>query len=316
MKQLIITGDDFGYSRTMNEGIVYAYREGFLTSASLMPCGFAFDHAVELARRTPGLSVGVHLCLLQARAVLPHVEIPSLTDADGNLHNNPFLFGLKLFLRPGIRQQIERELRAQMAKFLATGLRPSHINTHMHLHAHPGVFPIIAQLGREHGIRFLRVPREDLYSHLLIDHRFFARKLVRGLFFWTLSIGLRAKMERAGFRHPEAIYGLLQSGHMDEIYLTQVLRQLEEGITEIYFHPGNNDDPVLRRWQPDYDHDGETAALLSPRLMELLHQLSIRLTRFEDVIQPGDAVPLETSTPEKSAPFLTSTLLKQGNRRN
>ena len=196
MKQLIITGDDFGYSRTMNEGIIYAFREGFLTSASLMPCGFAFEQAVEMARRTPGLSVGVHLSLLQAQAVLPHSEIPLLTDADGNLHSGPFLFGLKLFLVPGIRRQVERELRAQMAKFLATGLRPSHINTHMHFHAHPVVFPIIAQLGREHGIQFLRVPHEDLYTHMLIDHRFFARKLVRGLFFQVLSIGLRAKLER------------------------------------------------------------------------------------------------------------------------
>ena len=316
MKQLIITGDDFGYSRTMNEGIIYAYREGFLTSASLMPCGFAFEHAVELARRTPGLSVGVHLSLLQARAVLPHAEISSLSDADGNLRNNPFLFGLKLFLVPGIRQQVERELRAQMAKFLATGLRPSHINTHMHLHVHPLVFSIVAQIGREHGIRFLRVPREDLYSHLLIDRRFLASKLARGLFFWALSIGLRARVERAGFRHPEAIYGLLQSGHMDEIYLTQVLRQLEEGVTEMYFHPGSDEDPVLRRWQPDYNHASETAALLSPRLMELFRQLGIRLTRFEDVIQPEGETPSEAATAEKHAPLLASAFLKQEDRRN
>ncbi len=316
MKQLIITGDDFGYSRTMNEGIFSAFREGFLTSASLMPCGFAFEQAVDMSRRTPGLSVGVHLCLLQARAVLPHAEIPGLTDADGNLHNNPFLFGLKLFLVPGIRQQVERELRAQMAKFLATGLRPSHINTHMHLHAHPVVFPIIAQIGREHGIRFLRVPREDNYKQMLIDHRFFARKLVRGLFFRALSIGLRAKLERAGFRHPEAIYGLLQTGHMDENYLAQVFRQLEEGVTEIYFHPGSDDDPILRRWQPDYDHASETAALLSPRLMELLNQLGIRLTRFEDVIQPQDEAPAVDVKAPKTEPLLASALLERQDRQS
>lgn len=282
MKQLIITGDDFGYSRTVNDSILRAHRQGILTSASLMPCGFDFEYAVELARQTPSLSVGAHLCLLQGRAVLPHAEIPALTDADGNLHNNPFVFGLKLFVVPDIRWQIERELRAQMAKFLATGLRPSHINTHMHLHAHPVVFPIVAQLGREHGIRFLRVPRQSFHS-LLLDRRFFARKLARGLFFWALSVGLQAKIERAGFRHPDAICGLLQTGHLDEIYLARVLRQLEEGVTEIYFHPGADDDPVLRRWQSDYNHSAETAALLSPRLKELIGQLGIRLARFEDV---------------------------------
>ncbi|MCX6899165.1 MAG: hopanoid biosynthesis-associated protein HpnK [Verrucomicrobia bacterium] len=302
MKQLIITGDDFGYSRTVNEAIIRARREGFLTSASLMPCGFDFEYAAEQARQTPKLSVGVHLCLLQGRAVLPHVEIPALTDADGNFHNNPFVFGLKLFVVPGVRRQIERELRAQMAKFLATGLRPAHINTHMHLHAHPVVFPIIAQLGREHGIRFLRVPRQNFRS-LLLDRRFFARKLARGLFFWVLSAGLQAKIKRAGFRHPDAIYGLLQTGHLDETYLLRVLRQIGEGVTEIYFHPGADDDPILQRWQPDYDHAAETAALLSPRVKQLLQELGIQLIGFEGAIYPlATASGSAAVVPAKGAP--------------
>ena len=284
MKQLIITGDDFGYSRTVSDAILHAHREGFLTNASLMPCGFNFDYAVALAKQTPSLSIGVHLCLLQGRAVLPHADIPALTDAEGNFHNNPLAAGVRFFLVPGIRQQIERELRAQMEKFLATGLRPTHLNTHMHMHAHPVVFPIIAQLGREQGIRFLRVPRENLLSHLLIDRRFLASKLARGLFFWALCIGLDRKIRRAGLRAPDAIHGLLQSGHVDETYLTRLLPQIGDGVTEIYFHPGADDDPILRRWQPDYSHAAETAALLSPRVKQLLRQLGIQLTGFEGAI--------------------------------
>jgi hopanoid biosynthesis associated protein HpnK len=284
MKQLIITGDDFGYSRSVNDAIFRAHREGFLTSASLMPCGFDFDYAVGLAKKTPDLSVGVHLCLLQGRAVLPHAEIPALTDADGNFHNDPLAAGVKFFLASGIRGQIERELRAQMAKFLATGLRPSHLNTHMHLHAHPAVFPVIAQIGCEHGVRFLRLPREGLFAHLLVDRRLMASKLARGLFFGALCVGLESKVRRAGFRPPDAVHGLLQTGHLDEAYLARVLPRLKEGVTEIYFHPGADDDPVLRRWQSGYNHTAETAALLSPRLKELICELGIRLARFEDVV--------------------------------
>ncbi len=290
MKQLIITGDDFGYSRTVSDAILQAHREGFLTNASLMPCGFDFDYAVALAKQTPSLSIGVHLCLLQGRAILPHADIPALTDADGNFHNNPLIAGLGFFLVPGIRQQIERELRAQMAKFLATGLRPTHLNTHMHMHAHPVVFPIVARLSRELGIRFLRVPRENLFSHLLIDRRFLASKLVRGLFFWALCIGLDRKIRRAGFRAPDAIHGLLQSGHVDETYLTRLLPQIGDGVTEIYFHPGDDADPILRHWQPDYKHAAETAALPSPRVKQLLQQLGIQLIGFEDANPSPDAM--------------------------
>ena len=296
MKQLIITGDDFGYSRTVNDAIIRSHRDGVLTSASLMPCGYDFEYAAEQARQEPTLSVGVHLCLLQGRAVLPRAEIPALTDADGNFHNNPFLFGLKLFAAPGIRQQVERELRAQTEKFLATGLQPTHINTHMHLHAHPVVFPIVAQIGRERNIRFLRVPRQNL-SSLWIDRRFWAHKLARGLFFQALSVGLSAKIERAGFRCPDAIYGLLQSGHLDERYLLLLLRQLKEGVTEIYFHPGADDDPILRRWQPDYDHAAETAALLSTEVKQLIRQLDIQLIGFEQALR----TPSEKSKAERLA---------------
>jgi len=281
MKRLIITGDDFGYSRSMNDAIARAHREGILTGASLMPCGSAFEHAVELARQMPTLSVGVHFCLLQARAILPHAEVPALTNRTGEFHNNPIWAGLKFFLTPGIRQQIEREMRAQMAKFLATGLRATHINTHMHLHAHPLVFPIVAQIGREHGIRWLRVPRENLAQQLRWDRRFLAQKLARAVFFHAISTGLRQKIKDAGLRSPDAIHGLLQTGHVDEAYLAKALPQLTEGLTEIYFHPGRDDDPVLRQWQTGYDHAGESAALLSHRLKQLIQQFGIQLGGFE-----------------------------------
>lgn len=108
--------------------------------------------------------------------------------------------------------------------------------------------------------------------------------MARGLFFWALCIGLDRKIRRAGFRPPDAMHGLLQSGHVDETYLTRLLPQIGDGVTEIYFHPGAAADPILRRWQPDYSHAAETAALLSPRLKQLLHQHGIQLIGFEDAI--------------------------------
>jgi predicted glycoside hydrolase/deacetylase ChbG (UPF0249 family) len=39
VKRLIITGDDFGLSRSVNEAIEEAHRRGYLTAASLMVGG-------------------------------------------------------------------------------------------------------------------------------------------------------------------------------------------------------------------------------------------------------------------------------------
>jgi predicted glycoside hydrolase/deacetylase ChbG (UPF0249 family) len=64
---LIVTGDDFGAAREVNDGIVAAHRDGILTSASLMVTGAAVEDAVRLARAHPDLAVGLHLVLVQGR---------------------------------------------------------------------------------------------------------------------------------------------------------------------------------------------------------------------------------------------------------
>ena len=85
MKKLILNADDFGLTRGVNEGIIRAHREGILTSATLMACGPAFDHAVELAKQSPTLGVGCHLVLVGGSAVAPLEEVSSLAGKDGRL---------------------------------------------------------------------------------------------------------------------------------------------------------------------------------------------------------------------------------------
>ena len=64
MKSVIVTGDDFGLAVPVNEAIVEAHRGGILTAASLMVSGNAAQDAVERARPTPSLRVGLHLVLV------------------------------------------------------------------------------------------------------------------------------------------------------------------------------------------------------------------------------------------------------------
>ena len=49
MKELIITGDDFGLSQSVNEAIEEAHRQGLLHGASLMVGAKATTDAVERA---------------------------------------------------------------------------------------------------------------------------------------------------------------------------------------------------------------------------------------------------------------------------
>ena len=112
-----------------------------LTSASLMVAGDAFEEAADMARRMPGLAVGLHVVLVDGRAVLPPRRSLISLMRNGRFPRDPFRAGLgyALLSRRG-REELDRELAAQFERFASTGLPLSHVDGHCHLHAHPTVF--------------------------------------------------------------------------------------------------------------------------------------------------------------------------------
>jgi predicted glycoside hydrolase/deacetylase ChbG (UPF0249 family) len=145
-RRLVVTGDDFGASPSVNEAIVRAHTHGILTSASLMVTGAAFDEAVALARRHPGLSTGLHLVFCDARPASPPETIPDLVNGDGRLASRPGPTGIAhaIFWRQR-REQLEREIRAQFERYADTGLPFDHVDGHHHLHMHPFLFDQVAR---------------------------------------------------------------------------------------------------------------------------------------------------------------------------
>ena len=282
-KQLIVSGDDFGLSPGTNLGIITAHRDGILTDASLMVNGAAFTAAVELARTTPSLSVGLHLVLVQGRAASAPQDIPDLVDGAGMFRNNAPAAGFRYFFAPGLRQQIEREISAQLEKYLSTGLPLSHVDGHLNIHMHPSVLAILLKLASRYGIRAMRLPREPWRVSLRLDRRERGRKLLEALIFRNLTRFARPRLAAHGIRHPDQMFGLHQSGHVTEPYLLGVLQRLPPGITEVYGHPALLD-AEARRWRPaDYESEAEVAALTSARVREAIRSANIELASYGDL---------------------------------
>ena len=222
-KRLIVNGDDFGLSEQVNAAILHAHRHGILTNASLMVSARAWRGAVELARATPSLQVGLHLTLVQGRAVLDPRHIPQLTDRDGNFLHNPIRAGLRYFFSARARSQIRDECRAQIERFLATGLPLAHIDGHVNIHLHPIVLHSLLELAEEYGIRAMRLTREDLACSLALDPRAALRKrLGVGCVYTRLSRHAEHKLAAAGIVWPDALFGLHQTGRVDEPYLLKL----------------------------------------------------------------------------------------------
>src|SRR5260370_16984488 len=89
MKRLVVNADDFGWSEGVNRGIVEAYRNGIVTSATVLANGAAFDGATQLARQERRLGVGVHLNLSDGAPLLARWEVPSLGNEGGQFSGGP-----------------------------------------------------------------------------------------------------------------------------------------------------------------------------------------------------------------------------------
>ena len=278
-RSIIITGDDFGSSRGVNRAIIEAHERGVLTNASLMVTGEAFEEAVALARAHPRLAVGLHLVLINGRSALSPQRIPHLVDPAGNFSTNPFNAGLRYQCRPAARREIRLEIRAQLEKFRATGLRLSHVDGHRHMHMPPVVLSELAELAEQFGIRAVRLPSEELRLGLQADKSRPVQKTgLWGVFSALRETYARDRLRPAGIRFPDRVYGLLQTGRMTEAYLLKLIPRIRADWVEVYSHP--TADPVALSNGASRQ---QLEALLSDRVREALDSEGFRLATYHEL---------------------------------
>lgn len=236
-RSIVINGDDFGFSRGVNQAIIQAHEQGVLTSTSLMVTGDAAEEAIALARSHPNLAVGLHLVLVCGRSVLSPREIPHLVDAAGNFSSSSVKAGLRYQFDRAARQELRQEIRAQLERFRSFGLPLSHVDGHLHLHVHPVVLRYLVELADEFQIKAIRLPFEELSMTLRLDSRNFITKLT----WWAVFSGLRrygeGLLQSKEIRFNERVYGLLQSSCMTKEYLLGLIPQIQANWVEIYSHP-------------------------------------------------------------------------------
>ena len=276
---LIINGDDFGYSEAVNRAIVQAHCEGVLTSASLMVNERAAAEAVELARAHPGLAVGLHLVLVLGRAALPHAELPAITNAAGRFTDSSFRAGVQYYFSPRARREVRREMRAQFERFAATGLAFSHVDGHTHLHQHPVIFEELLRLCEEFRVPRVRVVRGEMRTSLRLDRRHLPIKLVWGTVFHLLGRWCERRLAGRGFVRPRRVYGLLQSGDMNETYLLGLLETMAREPSEIYAHP-LAPDAAADDVRDNPGGERELQALLSGRVRAAIAQAGFQLATY------------------------------------
>jgi len=277
-RTLIVNADDLGLHPDIDRGIESAHRDGIVTSASISAVGDSFDEAVEICRRNAKLDVGVHLTLVGECPLTDPATLGDLVGGDGRFVNaHPALVARAVGLR--LRADaVRRELDAQITRVQRAGLRPSHVDAHQHVHLLPTIWPVVAELARRHGIRWVRMPA---FAPLGAERA--------GLVTVALRMGLNALRfaRRAGLgrlRSADVTPALAESGHLHSDTIARALAGVPRGaIAELVTHPGETTPALQSRYDWGYDWTGETAALMNPDLRRTLDRDGFVLRRFADL---------------------------------
>jgi hopanoid biosynthesis associated protein HpnK len=250
-RNLIVNADDFGWTAGVNRGIAEAHRNGIVTSASLLANGEAFAEAVELARATSGLGVGVHLNLNDGPPVARREAVPTLVNDEGQFEGGPDGLLLKIATRGLSIREVEMEWGAQISKVREAGVEPTHLDGHKHVHMLPGLFEVALRLAKRHGIGAIRVSHEasglraalstgELRAAVVLKQGVQARGLK------LLARDAREQAERAGVSTADYFCGIAQTGELTKEGVARLLRSLPEGTTELMCHPGYADEALRK----------------------------------------------------------------------
>ena len=282
-RRVIVTADDFGLAIPVNEAVERAHRDGILTTASLMVAEPAAADAVRRAKALGTLRVGLHVVLVAGRPQSAPELIPDLVDSGGMFPTNLAAAGVRWFFLPRVRKQLEAEIRAQFSAFAATGLAFDHVNAQCHMHLHPTVLGIVLRVAREYGRPAMRVPYEPFGPSWRATRDRRALRLANAYLLAPWLALMKARLRLARVRHNDRVLGLSDVGRMTPHRALALLRELQPGVTEIFFHA------ATRRWDDiapglrDYALEAELDALVSPELARALRAQDAQRIAFADL---------------------------------
>jgi predicted glycoside hydrolase/deacetylase ChbG (UPF0249 family) len=271
-KLVIVHADDLGETHSVNAATIKALQGGTINSASLMvPCPW-FPEMADYAKSHPDADFGLHLTLTSERVyyrwspVAAADKVRSLVDQNGYFRHD-WEGGVHINA-----EEVEIELRAQIERALAMGVRPTHLDSHQ--------YRLIIN-GKEIFDAMLRVAHEYKLPIFVTSDWFAEHPYLQA------SLGPSDIV----LDHTVTIAPEIPPEKWVEFYVT-ALTNLKPGVTEFVIHPGYDDDELRAAtrerstwgsaWrQRDYDF------FTSDQFREILAQQKIKLISWRELARAG-----------------------------
>ena len=247
MKQLIITADDYGMSRAVNDAIEAGMNVGIITSTNVMTNMPLYEEAKELKSKFPNVSVGLHWTLSGAgKPVSPVNQVPTLVNKKGDFYS---FAEFRNRYRKGLikHEDILVELRNQFDRFYKLMGMPDYWNTHQNTHVDFKIYQLFVSLAVE-----LRIPAMRSHQRIYVPASDSNEKLP---LMWRIIEPFKSKLinywqhcaHKKGMVSPEGLIVTMRAKDMNNIgFVFKNIKWGKHQVAEFVIHPATcNDSPFF-----------------------------------------------------------------------
>ena len=279
---VILHVDDAGMSHGSNLGVMQSIEQGVANSFSIMmPCPWV-PELMNWIKQNPNVDSGLHLTmtaewkLYRWGPLAGRAAVPGLVDDQGCLwHSVPQVCA------HASADEIEAEIRAQIARAEKLGLEITHLDSHMGtLFSRADYFERFLKVGIEKQIPILAVGGH--MTHTMVENGESAKAL----------LPLAPKIWAAGLPVIDDLHTTVTSWSPAEKKerFFKLIQELKPGITEILFHASVMTEELPLITGSAASRHADTQLLKDPELKALLQSRNIQLTTWRELKKRRDQV--------------------------
>lgn len=278
MIKVIFNADDFGFSKGVNKGVAHSIKKGVVSSTSLLTNMPSTEDAFSIIKKNNLKEIGVHLNITDGKSLTGR---SSITDKKGNFIGAYNLL-LKLFLNKISTGDLKEEFKHQIENVIDRGITPTHINSHMYLHACKPVCRIFIRLARKYNIKNIR---NSYDSGITKDKFIFLNSQYYKMIFINSQARLQKKiLKKSNIKTTDYFHGILQMSCKNPLaYFSNIVNSMRKGTHEVMCHPGYSDDELKKLSPYTIARGRELKALCSPVLKDVIKKRGIKIMGFDDL---------------------------------
>ena len=295
---VILHVDDAGMSHQSNIGAMRSITEGVATSMSvMMPCAWV-PELKQMLVKNPGLDVGLHLTLTSEWSgyrwgpLASRDRVPGLIDSEGALWPS-----VEDVARRATPDEVELEIRAQIARSRGLGIEPTHLDSHMGtLFARDDFLERYIKVGAEEGIPVmfpgghvasLRAQLTDDVGESQAAARV-AKAQAMAETVWSLGLPVLDDLHNVSYGWTAAEHVGWTDQQLADYKVSRyldALQTMEPGVTMIIMHNTDADLNFTHITDSGPTRRGDMLAMLDPRIRQAIVNEKIVLTTWRELMQ-------------------------------